>query len=164
MNPWCPECAGKSDGSTEAGRGGVRARARALQVKRRGSLLLVVSRMLPPARSPCRMFRSCRYASALAISSEVSLRARPGRPPHHLTMRRRRGARMLPHSLTTLAHTYHPRPHFFTFFSKEIVHNVLMATSVYAIPFNLPIMWCADSRLPARTRQNKQAQAVCRKG
>lgn len=39
-----------------------------------GSLLLDVSRMLPPERSPCKMLRLCKYARALAISFAVSLR------------------------------------------------------------------------------------------
>ena len=38
-----------------------------------GSLLLDVSRMFPPERSPCRMLRLCKYARALAISFAVSL-------------------------------------------------------------------------------------------
>lgn len=37
------------------------------------SLLLDVSKMLPPERSPCKMFMLCRYARALAISRAVSL-------------------------------------------------------------------------------------------
>ena len=44
-----------------------------LEVNFLGSLLLDVSRMLPPERSPCRMLRLCRYARALAISFAVSL-------------------------------------------------------------------------------------------
>ncbi len=44
-----------------------------LQVNFLESLLLEVSRMLPPDRSPCRMLMLCRYASALAISRAVYL-------------------------------------------------------------------------------------------
>lgn len=49
-------------------------KARTLHVNFLVSLLLDVSSMLPPERSPCKMLMLCRYARALAISIAVSLR------------------------------------------------------------------------------------------
>jgi hypothetical protein len=51
----------------------VRRKSCTLQVNLLVSLLLDVSRMLPPERSPCKMLRLCKYARALAISFAVSL-------------------------------------------------------------------------------------------